>query len=158
MATGDGMTTVRISDKDHGAKARLAELNSGLQKLSVGFHADAGARDDDSGLSVIDVVTFHEFGLGVPRRSIVADWVEQNRSEIERQVKRVSELVAAGKLTKAQALNQLGLWAQGSMQARVSQGIPPPLAQSTIDRKGSSVPLINTGQTRASITYRVGDS
>lgn len=150
--------TARVTDKDRGAKARLAELNSGLSKLSVGFHADAGARDDESGLSVIDVVTFHEFGLGVPRRSIVADWVEQNRTQIEAQVRRVAKLVVAGKLTQAQALNQLGLWAQASMQERMANGIPPPLAQSTIDRKGSSVPLINTGQTRASITFRVGDA
>jgi len=32
--------------------------------------------------------------------------------------------------------------------------IPPPLAQATIDAKKSSVPLIDTGQLRASIGHK----
>lgn len=52
-------------------------------------------------------------------------------------------------------LERVGLWAQGSIQQRISDGIPPPNAESTIRRKGSSTPLIDTGQLRTSIKYRV---
>ena len=34
-------------------------------------------------------------------------------------------------------------------------GIAPPLKPATIARKGSSTPLINTGQLRSAITWRV---
>lgn len=149
-------STTRITEKDNGAKQLAALFHLGLESIKIGFQ-DAGGRNDDSGLSVLDVVTFHEFGLGVPRRSIVADWFDENRSEIERRVKAYSAAILQGKIKPVAALNQLGLWAQGSMRERMSKGIPPPLAQSTIDRKGSSTPLIHTGQTRAAVTYKVGD-
>lgn len=144
-------TTSRISDRDNGAKALLALFDLGLKSLKVGFQDSAGERGDDSGLSVVDVVTFHEFGLGVPRRSIVADWVDEQRSEIDRRVAKYAALIVAGKIKADVALEQLGLWAQGSMRERMSKGIPPPLTS----REGT--PLILTGQTRAAITYKVGD-
>lgn len=147
----------KVTDKDNGAKDLSALFKLGLKSLRVGFQDSAGERGDDSGLSVVDVVTFHEFGLGVPRRSIVADWVDINRSEIDQRVAKYARLIVQGKIKPVTALEQLGLWAQSSMQARVSAGISPALAQSTIDRKGSSTPLIDTGQTRSAITYKVGD-
>jgi hypothetical protein len=42
------------------------------------------------------------------------------------------------------------------VQMRISQGIPPALAQATVDRKKSSVPLVDTGQLRSAITWQVG--
>ena len=43
------------------------------------------------------------------------------------------------------------------MQARIVAGIAPPLAASTLKRKGrKSTPLILTGQLRSSLTYAVG--
>lgn len=53
------------------------------------------------------------------------------------------------------ALDRFGLWAVGEIQQRIADGIPPPNAQSTVDRKGSSTPLIETGQLRASIKHKV---
>lgn len=147
----------KVTDKDDGAKSLSAIFKLGLKSLRVGFQDSAGERGDDSGLSVVDVVTFHEFGLGVPRRSIVADWVDEMRSEIDKRVRAYARLIVQQRIKPETALEQLGLWAQGSMRERMSKGIPPPLAQSTIDRKGSSTPLILTGQTRAAITYKVGD-
>jgi hypothetical protein len=45
----------------------------------------------------------------------------------------------------------------GWMKARIAEGIPPPLAEATIARKGGgkTTPLINTGQLRNSIGYKV---
>jgi hypothetical protein len=43
----------------------------------------------------------------------------------------------------------------GVIKQRIANGIAPPNSPYTIARKGSSKPLIDTGQLRNSITYQV---
>ena len=62
---------------------------------------------------------------------------------------------ATAAIDMPKALELIGLFVKGLIQGRMSAGIPPPLKASTIARKGSSKPLINTGQLRASIDYEV---
>jgi hypothetical protein len=60
------------------------------------------------------------------------------------------------KITETQMLNQLGLYASNGMKARISNGIAPELSSVTIKNKGGKeIPLIDSGQLRASITYRI---
>jgi hypothetical protein len=64
-------------------------------------------------------------------------------------------LVAQGKLTADKAAERVALACEGSMKKRISRGVPPPNAAETIRRKGSSKPLINTGQLRNAIRGKV---
>jgi len=47
-----------------------------------------------------------------------------------------------------QELGKVGLLAQSQVRAKITAIKSPPNAQSTIDKKGSSNPLIDTGQMR----------
>jgi hypothetical protein len=134
-------------------------------RITVGIHGDEGAslKDDaafeadgaltpSSGLTVAEVATFHEFGTRtIPQRSFIRGWfdesVEKNRALILSQLK----LVAAGKLGLEQALERVALKCEADVKRRIRNRIPPPLAPATVQRKGSSVPLIDTGQLRASV-------
>jgi hypothetical protein len=148
--------TVKITDTDKGAQKRLAKLLAD-GALSVGvLGGDASASHEDSELTIGEVAEIHELGLGsAPRRSFLSDWVDEKRPEIENVIVRGGRAVARGKADVAQVLEQIGVWAVGSIQERMANNIPPPLAPETIKRKGSSVALIDTGQLRSSITYRV---
>jgi hypothetical protein len=109
-----------------------------------------------SELTVGEIAAIHEFGLGTaPRRSFLADWADEKRDEINAIAVKAGRAVARGTLTGEDALEQIGAWAVGSIQERMASNIPPPLAPATIKRKGSSVALIDTGQLRSSISYRV---
>jgi hypothetical protein len=148
--------TVRISDTDRGAK-RLAKLLAD-GALSVGvLGGDASAGHEDSDLTVGEIAEIHEFGLGsAPRRSFLAGWVDEKKDEITSVIVKGSRALARGKVASMPVLlEQIGAWAVGSIQERISNGIEPPNAPETIKRKGSSVPLIDKGQLRASISYRV---
>lgn len=148
--------TTRISDTDRGAK-RLAKLLAD-GALSVGvLGGDASKAHEDSDLTVGEIAEIHEFGLGTaPRRSFLADWVDEKKDEISEVIVKGSRALARGKVPSMPALlEQIGGWAVGSIQERISNGIEPPNAPATIQRKGSSVPLIDKGQLRASISYRV---
>lgn len=149
--------TIKISDTDRGAK-RLAKLLAD-GALSVGVLGGDAGKDHDGGegLTVGEIAEIHEFGLGsAPRRSFLAGWVDEKKDEIVNVIVRGSRALAARKVRSMPALlEQIGGWAVGSIQERISNGIEPPNAPETIKRKGSSVPLIAKGQLRASISYRV---
>jgi len=107
-----------------------------------------------SDTTVIDVATKHEFGIGVPKRSFIADWADESEPEARRRLRKAAERIATvGDLDKE--INRFGLWAQGSIVQRITSRIDPPLSQATVDRKGSDVPLVDTGQLKSSITYDV---
>jgi hypothetical protein len=128
--------------------------------LAGGSFADDGAIEGASAppLTVAEVGAFHEFGTRhIPQRSFIRAWFDEAvaSGEIADLLRSQLKLAVAGKLPLDQALERVALKCQASVQKRITKRIPPPLAQSTIDRKGSSVPLIDTGQLRASIRGRV---
>lgn len=83
-------------------------------------------------------------------RSGTPDYIRLNRRNLLR--------VLDGTMTSDMALKQLGAMAVGKVQAyiRVSSHFQA-LKAATIRRKGSSKPLIDTGQLIQSVTYEVAD-
>lgn len=163
--------SVRITDTDHGYRARLDAIY-GIRnpQIEIGILEAEGAEAKKlpgggtaSGVTVLDVATWMEFGyhhaagnFEVLPRSFVRAWFDHNERAIRELVARVMKSVIAGKIDKEQALERIGLWAAGGMQKWIADGkVTPPLAQSTIDAKGSSVPLEDSGQLRTSVTFRV---
>lgn len=170
--------TVRIKDKDKGYQKLLKRLLAKEPKeVSIGiFSAEAeqpheepdrfiGPQEETFGpekpkavsaLTVGDIAEIHEYGLGNnPERSFIRAWVDENPGKIKVAMTRLMVSVVKGKRDKGQALDAFGLWAVGQMQKRIASGIAPPLTAATILKKGSTIPLIDTGQLRASITYQV---
>lgn len=124
--------------------------------LKVGiFGAKGDELHEDSDLSVLAIATFHEFGLGVPERSFIRAWCDANEKRVLDRLQKDSEKAAKGELEWETILDRLGLFIVGGIQEFIASNIPPPLAASTIERKGSSVALIDTGQLRSSITYAI---
>jgi hypothetical protein len=130
---------------------------TGKIRLTVGVHGEEGGAAHGEGLTVADVGSFHEFGLGVPQRSFIRGWFDEavGSGELGALLSAQLKLAVAGKVTLDQALERVGLKVEAGVKKRITQRIPPPLAPSTIAKKGSSVPLIDTGQLRASIRAKV---
>jgi hypothetical protein len=55
------------------------------------------------------------------------------------------------KLTTLQALDQIGIYGIKLVVEKIDSQIPPPNAPATIAKKGSSTPLIDTGQMRQTL-------
>ena len=148
---------VRITDVDHGYKV-LMESVAGLSEptsIAVGV-LERDAQTEDGAVTVLDVGTWNEFGtVGIPSRSFIRDWVDGNRKRAQGILKKLLQRVIAGELTEDAALEQFGAWSKGEIQARIARGVPPPNAASTVKRKGSSTPLIDTEVLRSSIDYEV---
>lgn len=157
-AASPGYLTVGIHEME-GAAAKTVRAHKGGEDADAGEGADEDDDEEDKSepLTLLEVAAIHEFGLGVPRRSFIADWADENRENHYRQLLKMAKAIVKGKVASLdQAFERLGNLYVGEVQKRIAQGIEPPLAQSTIDRKGSSKPLIDTGQLRSSIRYRIG--
>lgn len=144
-----------VKDVDKGYKALLdrAKMHG---VIKVGILAAEGDKAYDDGVTVLQVAIWNEFGTEhIPERSFLRAWFDENEAKCREAVKRMAEAVIAGKYQPDQALQLLAQRFVGEIQKRMAQGIPPPNAPSTIARKGSSKPLINTGQLRSSISYSV---
>lgn len=149
-------------------------------RVTVGVHGDDGserhvANDTaEAELTVVDVGTFHEFGVspftvqtfaadgsasvyehpGIPQRSFIRAWFDESQDFIRGTLQSQMLLVVAGKLTPEKAKDRIALAFEGSVKKRIARGIPPPLAASTIEKKGSSKQLIDRGQLRAAVRGR----
>ncbi len=140
--------------------------------IEAGIFEDTGGqqkkrgkgRKKDSGLSLVEIATIHEFGailkdkLGnkigeIPQRSFLRAWFDANQERI--QLEFLRRLDANPPDQWPRALEQLALWIEAELRANVRRHIPPPNAPSTVRRKKSSTPLIDTSQLINAIVARV---
>ncbi len=145
--------------KDSGG-GLLAELSGSTFTITVGVHSDIAehTHGDGEGTTIGDIASIHEFGApaaGIPQRSFIRGWFDERQGEIQTTLKQQIGQAVAGKRPLAQALARAALILEGSVKDRIRHHIPPPLAPATIKRKGSSTPLIDTGQLRNAIRARV---
>lgn len=147
----------KVKDTDRGYRKLIDEVfKFENPRLLVGILSADGGKEYDDNVTVLDVATWNEFGTErIPSRSFIRTWYDANLPTIKKKLQALLVQVVKGRIGKDQALEQLGQWMVGSIQASISQGIPPPNASSTIAHKGSSTPLIDTGVLRSSISYRV---
>lgn len=149
--------TVRVIDRGYRAFMRKVGAAAKGRGVTVGVHGEAGAAGASGadGLTVADVATANEFGLGVPERSFVRRWFETHETDNVEILTRAGEAIVRRGMSVDAALERAGLAFVASMQDRIRGGIEPPNAEITIIRKGSSTPLIDTGQLVSSITFKV---
>ena len=173
-----------VRDVDHGYKATLERIYGvGRTKpvVRVGIQAKDGdmihavkaaekakaakraatAANTESALTILEIAVINEFGSAdgkIPERPFLRGWFDENRQVIRERFGLLMRSVVKGERTKEEILELVGLWCVGQIQAYIARrgdGNYRENAQRTIDRKGSSTPLVDTGVMRSSITYRV---
>lgn len=91
----------------------------------------------------------------IPERSYLRAWFDQNAATLQDIMERLLGQVIDGKITGHAALETIGGYVVTHVQAYMIDLKDPPNAPSTIRRKESSNPLIDTGQLKDSVTWRV---
>jgi len=61
-------------------------------------------------------------------------------------------------MTLLDVCENLGMQIENAIRLKILSNVPPPLKESTVKQKGSSVTLIDTGQMLASVSHQVDDS
>lgn len=126
---------------------KLAEL-----EVRVGFQGDESYED---GTSLAEVAAYNELGTSdMPARPFMKQSFEKHEKELQAACDRVNQAIIGGSSAE-QALDSLGVTVKGIIQEEIVEGGFEPNAPSTIRKKGSERPLIDTGHMRQSVNYVV---
>lgn len=116
---------------------------------------DAG-KHQDSEANIAQIGFWNEFGtITIPERSFMRATTKEKRKEIKALRNKLLKKVQAGEISTEQALGLLGDFVRDLIQQKIVSLKSPANADSTVAKKGSSNPLIDTGQLRNSITFEV---
>ena len=150
-----------VKDIDRGYKKAM-DVISGLYSCytSVGLHAGE-KRKDGGDLPMIGSV--HEFGVDktvngrrilIPERSWMRSWVDKNKKASADLAQVLYKQILDGKITVMQGVGLIGEFAVGGIQQNIDKIMEPPLKPATIAKKGSSKPLIDSGQMKGSVEHK----
>ena len=142
---------VKGGDKAAEFMKRQKRRMKGKRNVAVGFPSG-----EVSGHNLNKAV-WQEFGTsrGIPERPFMRGSVSKNKGKYKKQMTAAAKAITNGGLTMELAMDQLGAVAAGDIQAEIVALQDPPNAPSTIAKKGSSNPLIDTGAMRQSVTWKV---
>ncbi len=159
--------TAKIKITDRGYARLLHTLESmKAARVTVGVHAAQGnaqhavassnSNAAPAAVTLLDVAAWNEFGMGVPERPWLRGWFDQNTTKNQKTIATIAKSILQGRRSIGDGLEAIGARFVGELQQWISDGSHVlPDAASTVRAKGSSVPLIDTGQLRTSITYTV---
>ena len=119
--------------------------------VKAGF--PAGQTDTD----IVDRAIWNHYGTsrGIPPRPFMLNAIRKNRRVLLQGLKDIAEGVFRGETTLEIEMTKLGAFAQGLIQKEITDLKDPPNAPATIKAKGSSNPLIDSGEMRAAVTWKV---
>lgn len=133
---------------------KLAELEcyAGFQAEVTKAKQRNGDTIEDSEVDLLDVAAFNELGTSrSPSRPFMRKSVDDNEEEIyafcQLQIKKLCD----GTTTAEQILKELSVYQKGLIQEEIVEGDFTPNAPSTVKKKGSATPLIDTGHMRQSV-------
>ena len=137
----------------NGIKDLFKRLEKGT--VDVGILMGEG-QHEDSDITVAEVGLYHEFGtVTTPERSFIRSTINGQSKDIRKVAKAQYKKVLDGSITTEQGLGVLGAFTAGLIQETFTSNDWAPNSERTIKEKGSSTPLIDTGQLRQSISYKV---
>lgn len=144
------MATIKGGDKLEKAFTQLAARLSKPGTLRVGFLEKATYPD---GKPVAMIAAIQNYGSGhIPPRPFFSNMV---RSKSKDWPKALAPLLKANDYDATLALRLMGEGIKGQLQQSIRDTNTPPLAPSTIARKGFDKPLIDTGHMINSVDYEV---
>jgi len=91
----------------------------------------------------------------IPERSFIRSGWDQNEGEITKKVESLVANVLEFGIDGPTFMDMIGKEVEGKLKDQLVQVSDPPLHPATIERKGSSNPLVDTGSLNDSISYKV---
>lgn len=146
MATISGGAKLEAALKEISEKATSASL------VRIGFLENAKYPD---GTLVAMVAAIQEFGapkVGIPPRPYFRNMIAAKSGEWP---KAIGNLLKVNEYDAAKTLGQTGEAVKGQLRQSIVDLVSPPLAPSTVARKGFDKPLIFSGHMLNSVDYEV---
>ena len=150
------MLSVGVRRKKH----LTLKVPSGPGKVKVGFPAGKVSGD-----IVMRAIWNHYgtrggasgggWGGPIPPRPFLLNAMREHRSKYLAAMKAAAPQIIRGSMSLQAVTARLGAMAQGDVQQEITNLKTPPNSPVTIRLKGSSNPLIDTGEMRSKVTWKV---
>ena len=145
---------ITFPDMTPEGKRIMQEMNK-LVSLEVQVGFQAGEAQYENGADLCEIAAYNEYGgSDRPARPFMRQSFENHEAELQAACDVVNKTIASGGTAEA-ALKKLGVMAKGLVQDEIVNGGFEPNAESTIARKGSATPLIDTGFMRQSVNFYI---
>ena len=125
-----------------------------LKKLELRVGFQQGEENDEDGADLVDVAMWNELGTAhSPPRPFMRQSVDNNAGKITAMCKAQLALISRGETDAKGILQKIGNMQKALIQAAIRDGDFIENAKSTIDKKKSDRPLIDTGRMRQSVNF-----
>lgn len=146
------MSKSRVIVKDRGFAAIVQNTKSLKGHVVVGVPSSKRSDGEDNA----DVAIGNEYGTErSPARPFLRPAVDERIPQLFERKRELAIQVQDGAITPTEALSELGEALTEAVQQKILDTYDPPNAQSTIDRKGSDHPLLDTEQMFDAVTHAV---
>ena len=156
------VASVKIRRVQHkpGLLQKLGRVFTGPKQVKVGFPAG------ESSASNIEKAIWNHFGTKggasgggwggpIPERPFLSNAMRDNKGKYRDGMQTAARAILRGQYDMRKALSRLGILAQGDVQSEITSLSSPPNSPVTIALKGSDNPLIDSGEMRGAVTWKV---
>lgn len=145
---------VKMKSATRRTQRRKLVVPKDAQGVKVGWPEGSGEYPD--GTKVVDVAVYNEFGTEtIEERSSLRAGIADNLAAIKHSNRASLRSITRGESTVKRELELLGTTVADMVRAKIVEVDSPPNADSTVERKGSSNPLIDTGHMRQAVRHEV---
>lgn len=151
--------TVKIVRKGDARKAlaRVGKALAGPSHVKVGFPSGTGG-------DIVMRAVYQEFGTAgggwggpIPERPFFRNAMRDGIDGYRRIAVSDAKKIYRDQMNMTTSLSRMGLQAQGDIQRSISSNTPPPLSPVTVQRKGSTATLIDTGEMRSRVSFVIDE-
>lgn len=156
---------MKVRDIDHGwkrIKEQAREINDSRVRIGILQNAGMAKTRNEKGklvksdATLAEVAFWNEYGTDdIPERPFVRATADENRNFYAKILKVQLGEVFARRKTVQGALELVGTKAKAQLKKKIRDVKSPPNAPYTIQKKGSSNPLINTGSMLRAVDFEV---
>ena len=146
---------VKVTDRMTADGNKLQKMLKVLAEKEVRVGFQAGKATEEDGTDICDIAAWNELGtVHIPARPFLRQSVDDNVSKINSFLQSKKKDLVRG-VSAEQVLKEIGIFQKDLIQEKITEGNFTPNAESTVKKKGSSKPLIDTGRMRQSVNYEI---
>lgn len=144
-------TSIRSTDRGYKRVIQMLKRDARRVRIDIGWFGK-----HPSGIDLADLGTIHEYGTAtIPARPTLGPVFDANAAKYRRLDREVWGRAVDGNEALARGLVRFAREMRSDVVKRINTGPYVPLAPSTIARKGSSKPLIDTEYFRDHVEGRI---
>ena len=151
--------SIKVIDKGYNKFVSEIKQLVNNPKVEIGIQQEDNDRVNKKGendfLKNIDLMYKHEFGVGVPQRSVIRAGTDDNIDNAYNKINELYNGVIKGVENVNSMFEKLGVYMERKLKERFSKQFLLENSPITIATKGRDVPLVDTGQMRESFSHKV---